>query len=105
MVVLAFTGVASVQRTAHASSNGQQIQFSCASMGYGMVKGNNQYGRYAVWQGSARAATGYNFFITQGWWWVGRVQVFWYNPRINHWYSTQLNVPKQQQGDIVYARC
>ena len=71
---------------AYAGSNGQQIYFSCRTpiygfptMNYAVIKGTNQYGRPAMWEGPARWQGSYwsTYVFTSGWWWVGNVRIYW----------------------------
>src|SRR5205085_6552998 len=71
--------------TAFASNNGQQVFFYCPTnpygssmMDYGIVRGNNQHGQYVEWQGLANWGTGYTYIFTEGWWWVGNIQISWW---------------------------
>ncbi len=91
--------VAISPKAAHASSNGQQIWFSCPSMTYAAVKGYNQYGSYVMWQGYP--SSGHIF--TQGWWWAGFARIHWYSG--GSWHSIDVSVPRQYYQDVVYYSC
>ena len=90
---------------AYAGSNGQQIDFSCPTMSYAVVKGYNHAGNYVQWEGPAQGTTSLKSIFTRGWYWVGYVRVHWWNPVYGRWYSNDIYVPKQQNGDITYGWC
>jgi hypothetical protein len=98
--------------TAFAGSNGQQVFFYCPTnpfgssmMDYGIVRGNNQYGQYVEWQGSANWGTGYTYIFTEGWWWVGNIQLSWWVASTNKWWTAQTSVPEQQNGEVSNFKC
>lgn len=115
MVLLATTVGAAVLPTgdaAHAGSNGQQIFFSCGYDPYGspqmvdaVVKGYNQYGQFVQWHGTVYGRSGYTYFATPGWWWVGNVRIYWMSARTRSWDSDVFYVPRQQNGDYSSFSC
>jgi hypothetical protein len=97
-----------------AGSNGQQIYFSCktyfqhvSTMDYVIIRGTNQAGKSVEWQGNARWEYDYwaTSITTSGWWWVGKVRVYWWVARVNHWYSADFNIPKTSSSNITSLNC
>ncbi len=100
------------EKTVLAGSNGQQIQFSCSntpfntpSMNWVVVKGTNQYGQSAMWEGPVLRGTGFTYIVTRGWWWVGNARIYWRSALNGQWDSMPVTVPKIQSGDIAYFQC
>lgn len=114
VLLLGTTAIFMPNNRASAGSNGQQIYFSCktyvqhvSTMDYVIIRGTNQAGKSVEWQGNARWEYGYwstNVF-PQGWWWVGKVRIYWWVARVNHWYSAEYYIPKQSSSDITNLNC
>lgn len=112
--LVAFTVLLSPVSEALAGSNGQHIYFRCSSgiqgvsaMDYAIIRGKNQSNNDVEWQGNATWSSDRwsTFVFTSNNWWVGQVQIYWWNARTNSWNSGTYSVPRQQQGDITYLNC
>ena len=114
VMILIATTLLSPQ-AAYAGSNGQQIYFSCKTyvqgvpvMNAAVIKGYNQSGQYVMWQGGARweGNNWSTYVFAQGWWWIGKVRIYWWNANSNSWKSAEYTIPKQLSGsNTVYLQC
>lgn len=88
--------------TAHAGSNGQELQVTCSQASSIGVIGVNQYGQ-EVTQVFYPDTSGGSTFTTLGYWWVGDVAILWYGPSgSGRFYDS---VPQQQASDIYTTDC
>lgn len=80
-----------------AGSNGQMVRLSNACpnpalITWAQVKGYNQNGKFASWQAWPNSSS----VTTNGWYWVGRVNIEWRTNRDGYLHMTAYNVPKNQ---------
>ena len=88
---------------AHAGTNGQELQVTCPQASTVSVIGVNQNGQ-EVTQTFSPDSSGEPTFTTQGYWWVGSVDIIWYGPngQAAEYYDT---VPQQQDDNFYSVNC
>lgn len=76
-------------------------------MDYVIIRGTNQNGTQVEWQGYARWENGdwATYVFPKGWWWIGKVRIYWWVARNNHWYSAVYEIPKVSSFDEIPLKC
>jgi len=119
VVLLSIVATFTPAQTAFAGStstpNAKQIYFSCPTSvqgvsvaDYVVIYGKNQRGDMVRWRGNAywKSDKWSTFVFTKDRWWVGKVNIAWWNSRSQTWNNSFYVVPPEQiNGGTVNFTC